>query len=98
MPRIEADIKLDFKDVLIRPKRSTLKSRSQVSSTPTYESKHMQLRRHGIDAALVSRANEQYPSHLTRHDCTAEYAFLRSQSCLFFRLSWKEPIPFAIAD
>lgn len=28
MPRIEDDVKLDFKDVLIRPKRSTLKSRS----------------------------------------------------------------------
>ena len=28
--RIENDIKLDYKDVLIRPKRSTLKSRSQV--------------------------------------------------------------------
>jgi len=34
--RIEADIKLDFKDVLIRPKRSTLKSRSEVSLTKTY--------------------------------------------------------------
>jgi GMP reductase len=31
MVRIEQDIKLDFKDVLIRPKRSTLRSRSQVS-------------------------------------------------------------------
>ncbi|KAI3387983.1 hypothetical protein SNEBB_004410 [Seison nebaliae] len=30
MPRIEQDIKLDFKDVLIRPKRSTLKSRADV--------------------------------------------------------------------
>ena len=29
--RIEEDIKLDYKDVLIRPKRSTLKSRSEVS-------------------------------------------------------------------
>ena len=29
--RIESDIKLDYKDVLIRPKRSTLKSRSEVS-------------------------------------------------------------------
>lgn len=36
MPRIETDIKLDFKDVLIRPKRSTLKSRSQVDITRTY--------------------------------------------------------------
>lgn len=31
MPRIDTDIKLDFKDVLIRPKRSTIKSRSDVS-------------------------------------------------------------------
>ncbi|XP_072126313.1 GMP reductase 2-like [Mobula birostris] len=30
MPRIDNDIKLDFKDVLLRPKRSTLKSRSEV--------------------------------------------------------------------
>ncbi len=29
--RIEYDIKLGFKDVMFRPKRSTLKSRSQVS-------------------------------------------------------------------
>jgi len=29
--RIESDVKLDFKDVLIRPKRSVLKSRSEVS-------------------------------------------------------------------
>ena len=29
--RIEEDMKLDYKDVLIRPKRSTLKSRSQVT-------------------------------------------------------------------
>ena len=29
--RIEQDLKLDYKDVLIRPKRSTLKSRSEVS-------------------------------------------------------------------
>ncbi|XP_007442914.1 GMP reductase 2 isoform X2 [Python bivittatus] len=30
MPRIDTDIKLDFKDVLLKPKRSTLKSRSEV--------------------------------------------------------------------
>uniref|UniRef100_A0AC35TND6 GMP reductase n=1 Tax=Rhabditophanes sp. KR3021 TaxID=114890 RepID=A0AC35TND6_9BILA len=30
MPRIESDPKLDFKDVLIRPKRSTLRSRADV--------------------------------------------------------------------
>lgn len=32
MPRLDSDVKLDFKDVLVRPKRSTLKSRSEVSA------------------------------------------------------------------
>lgn len=40
MPRIENDIKLDFKDVLIRPKRSTLKSRSMVDLDRTFTFKH----------------------------------------------------------
>jgi len=35
MPRIDNDIKLDFKDVLLRPKRSTLRSRSQVDLVRT---------------------------------------------------------------
>ena len=34
--RIENEIKLDYKDVLIRPKRSTLKSRKEVSLQRTY--------------------------------------------------------------
>lgn len=33
MPRIDQEVKLDFKDVLIRPKRSTLRSRAEVSET-----------------------------------------------------------------
>ncbi len=35
--RIEQEIKLDYKDVLIRPKRSTLKSRKQVDLNRTYK-------------------------------------------------------------
>jgi GMP reductase len=38
--RIEDDIKLDFKDVLIRPKRSTLKSRNDVDVTRTFNFLH----------------------------------------------------------
>lgn len=38
--RIEQDLKLDFKDVLIRPKRSTLSTRSDVSLERTYKFKH----------------------------------------------------------
>ncbi|PRD23424.1 UNVERIFIED_CONTAM: GMP reductase 2 [Trichonephila clavipes] len=37
MPHIENDIKLDFKDVLLRPKRSTLKSRNDVDLFRTFK-------------------------------------------------------------
>lgn len=38
--RIEDEVKLDFKDVLIRPKRSTLSSRKEVDLSRTYKFKH----------------------------------------------------------
>jgi GMP reductase len=38
--RIEADLKLGFKDVLIRPKRSTLSSRAQVKLERTFKFRH----------------------------------------------------------
>ena len=38
--RIEDEVKLDFRDVLIRPKRSTLSSRKEVDLTRTYKFKH----------------------------------------------------------
>ncbi|UII24165.1 GMP reductase [Fulvivirga ligni] len=38
--RIELDVKLGFKDVMIRPKRSTLKSRSEVSLSRKYKFLH----------------------------------------------------------
>jgi GMP reductase len=38
--RIEDEVKLDFKDVLIRPKRSTLSSRQEVDLNRTYQFKH----------------------------------------------------------
>lgn len=40
--RIETDIKLGFKDVMIRPKRSTLKSRSEVSLERSFKFMHSQ--------------------------------------------------------
>lgn len=38
--RIDQDVKLDYKDVLIRPKRSTLSSRKEVDLNRTYKFKH----------------------------------------------------------
>ena len=48
MPRIDTDIKLDFKDVLIRPKRSTIKSRSDVDLNREYTFCHSKKKYRGI--------------------------------------------------
>lgn len=45
--RIEQDIKLGFKDVMIRPKRSTLKSRSQVNLERNFTFLNSDLQWHG---------------------------------------------------
>jgi GMP reductase len=46
--RIEDEVKLDFKDVLIRPKRSTLSSRKEVDLNRTYKFKHSGFEWNGI--------------------------------------------------
>lgn len=48
MPRIDTDIKLDFKDVLIRPKRSTIKSRSDVDLQREYTFCHSKMKYQGV--------------------------------------------------
>ena len=46
--RIEEDLKLGFKDVLIRPKRSTLKSHSDVELEREFTFKHSGMRWSGV--------------------------------------------------
>ena len=46
--RIEQDIKLDFSDVLIRPKRSTLESRSQILLEREFKFPHSNISWKGI--------------------------------------------------
>ena len=46
--RIEQDVKLDYKDVLIRPKRSTLGSRKQVKLTRGFEFRNSKLSYEGV--------------------------------------------------
>lgn len=45
---IEHEVKLDYKDVLIRPKRSTLTSRSEVDITREFEFRHAKVQYRGI--------------------------------------------------
>ena len=46
--RIEEDVKLDFGDVLIRPKRSTLESRKDAVLIRTFNFKHSSHRWAGV--------------------------------------------------
>lgn len=46
--RVETDLKLGFKDVLIRPKRSTLKSRSLVELERSYTFLHSKRQWRGV--------------------------------------------------
>lgn len=46
--RIETELKLGFKDVMIRPKRSTLKSRAQVSLERTFTFRNSQKKWNGV--------------------------------------------------
>ena len=46
--RIEYDVKLDFRDVLIRPKRSVLKTRADVSLEREFKFKHTQTLWQGV--------------------------------------------------
>lgn len=48
MPTIEEGIKLDFKDVLLRPKRSILKSRADVDLNRDFKFRNSEHTYHGI--------------------------------------------------
>jgi GMP reductase len=68
--RIEQDLKLDFKDVLLRPKRSTLTSRSEVDISRDFVFLHSQRTYHGIPiiaANMDSTGTFQMARALARH-------------------------------
>ena len=46
--RIESDLKLDYSDVLLRPKRSTLGSRKDVSLERIYKFRNSEQTYHGV--------------------------------------------------
>jgi len=69
--RIEQELKLGFKDVLFRPKRSTLKSRSQVNLSRTYKFKHSEQTWTGVPvvaANMDSVGSFEMAASLTKFD------------------------------
>ena len=55
--RIEPETKLDFKDVLIRPKRSTLRSRNDVELSRTFTFKHSKRVWRGVPVMVANMDN-----------------------------------------
>ena len=69
--RIEQDLKLDFKDVLIRPKRSTLTSRSEVDISREFVFLHSQKKYRGIPviaANMDATGTFEMARALAKHD------------------------------
>ena len=71
---IEESVKLDFKDVLIRPKRSTLTSRSEVDIHRDFVFHHSRRTYHGIPiiaANMDSTGTMEMARALGDHDLSA---------------------------
>jgi GMP reductase len=95
--RIENDIKLGFKDVMIRPKRSTLKSRSLVSVERNFKFLHSQKSWQGVPIMAanmdtvgtfemaIALAKEKIFTAIHKHYSIDEWSeFLKSQSEDFY--------------
>jgi GMP reductase len=83
--RIEEDIKLGFKDVLIRPKRSTLRSRSQVSLEREYHFRHSKKVWQGIP---IIAANMDHTGTFSVAKALAEHKLMTALSKFADATEW----------
>lgn len=99
---IEHEIKLDYKDVLIRPKRSTLTSRSEVDITREFEFRHARLPYRGIPIIAanmdtigtfeMARALDRFAlstalhKHYSVDECVRFFAELERKAAAFYSL------------
>jgi len=70
--RIEEDIKLDYKDVLLRPKRSTLKSRSEVDLNRSFRFRHSRREWTGVPMVIANMdtvGTFEMAAEMARHGC-----------------------------
>ncbi|HJW51336.1 MAG TPA: GMP reductase [Burkholderiaceae bacterium] len=99
---IEHEVKLDFKDVLIRPKRSTLTSRSDVDITRDFTFRHAGVKYHGIPIIAsnmdttgtfeMARALGEFGlstalhKHYSVEDCAKYFPSLERKSAAFYSM------------
>ncbi len=85
--RIENDVKLDFRDVLIRPKRSVLKSRSEVSLEREYKFKHSQTTWKGVP---IIAANMDHTGTFNMAKALAEHHLMTALDKFLPMPTWKQ--------
>jgi GMP reductase len=84
--RIEYDIKLDFQDVLIRPKRSILKSRSEVSLERKFQFKYAGIPWQGVP---IIAANMDHTGTFPMAVALAEHKLLTAMDKFIGEKDWK---------
>lgn len=84
--RIEYDVKLDFKDVLIRPKRSILKSRAEVSLEREFHFRHSPLKWSGIP---IIAANMDHTGTFAMAVTLAEHGLLTAIDKFLSAADWQ---------
>ena len=84
--RIEEDIKLAFKDVLIRPKRSTLRSRRQVSLEREYKFRHSDIVWQGVP---IIAANMDHTGTFSMAEALAEHGVMTALSKFVEPQEWQ---------
>jgi GMP reductase len=95
--RIEQDIKLDFKDVLIRPKRSTLRSRAEVTLEREYKFVHVD---HVWKGIPIIAANMDHTGTITMAKALSKHNLLTALNKFVSIKEWQglekdDPVAFA---
>ena len=102
MPRIENEIRLDFKDVLIRPKRSTLKSRSEVDLARTFVFRHSKREWTGVPiiaSNMDTTGTFEVAKVLAVHQClTTCHKFYDAEDWAAFAAAYPAAMPFVAAS
>src|SRR5476651_2673891 len=85
--RIEYDVKLDFRDVLIRPKRSVLKTRAEVSLNREIKFKHTQTTWEGVP---IIAANMDHTGTFTMAQALSQHQLLTALDKFLPLDEWKK--------
>eukprot|EP00093_Oithona_nana_P003121 03121.XXX_35294_33074_1 [CDS] Oithona nana genome sequencing. len=102
MPNVNQDIKLDFKDVLLRPKRSKIKSRADVDLVREFKFVNSKQVHHGVPiiaSNMDTTGTFEMAKALAAHKChTCIHKYYTVEEWKTFADANKETLPFMAAS